>query len=47
MYLQQRRTFQGALFSPTFAVEVDNLSTAFKLNTLTSKFKDTYFPAGV
>lgn len=44
---QQRWTFQGAPFSPTFVVEVDNLSTASKLDTLTSKFKKTYFPAGV
>jgi len=45
--VQQRRTFQGAPFSPTFVVEVDNLSMASNLNTLTIKFKDTYFPAGV
>ena len=44
---QQMTTFQGASFSPTFAVEVDDLSTTSKLNTLTSKFKDTYFPNGV
>ena len=44
---QQLSTFQGAPFSPTFAVEVDDLSTTSKLNTLTSKFKDTYFPSGV
>ena len=45
--VQQRETFEGAPFSPNFVVEVDNLSTASKLNNLTSKFKDTYFPAGV
>jgi Uma2 family endonuclease len=44
---QQRSTFQGAPFSPIFAVEVDDLSTASNLNTLTSKFIDTSFPAGV
>ena len=44
---QQLSTFQGAPFSPTFAVEVDDLSTTSTLNTLTSKFKDDYFPSGV
>jgi hypothetical protein len=34
-------------FSLTFAVEVDDLSMTSKLNTLTSKFIDTCFPAGV
>jgi Uma2 family endonuclease len=41
---QQLGTFQGA---PFFAVEADDLSMSPKLNTLTSKFMDTYFPAGV
>jgi len=45
--VQQRRTFQGAPFSSILVVEVDNLSTPSKLKTLTNKFKDTYFPAGV
>ena len=44
---QQLDTFQGAPFYPIFVVEVDDLSTASKLNTLTSKFLETYFPAGV
>ena len=44
---QQRRTFLGAHFCPTFTVEVDDLSTTSKLNALTRKFKDTYFPSGV
>jgi hypothetical protein len=41
---QQRSTVQGMSFSLTFAVEVDDLSITSKLNTLTSKFIDTYFP---
>lgn len=45
--VQQRRTFQGATFSPTFAVEVDDLLTTTKLDTQTSKFEETYFPNGV
>ena len=43
----QLATFQGHPFSPTFAVEVENLSETRKLNELTDKFKTTYFPAGV
>ena len=44
---QQRRSFQGNLFSPTFAVEVEDLVATGKLLELTQKFKDTYFPAGL
>jgi hypothetical protein len=44
---QQRSTVQSVPFSLAFAVEVDNLSTTSKLNTLTSKFMATYFPARV
>ena len=40
----QFHTFQGDLFSPTFGVEIENVS---KLNELTDKFKTMYFPAGV
>ena len=43
----QLHTFQGALFSPTFVVEVENVAAMRKLNQLTDKFKTTYFPAGV
>ena len=43
----QRRSFQGDLFSPTFAVEVEDLIATGKLSVLTDKFKDTYFPAGL
>jgi len=43
--LQQRESFQGAPFSPTFVVEVDDLTT--KLDELTSRIKDSFFPSGV
>ena len=43
----QLNTFQGELFSPTFVVEVENVSKKGKLNELIKKFKTTYFPAGV
>jgi len=45
--VQQRRTFQGELFHPSFVVEVEDVSRAAKLEELTAKFKETYFPAGV
>jgi len=44
---EQRRTFRGDSFSPTFAVEVEDLIATGKLLELTRKFKDTYFPAGL
>jgi Uma2 family endonuclease len=44
---EQRRSFQGDLFSPTFAVEVEDLVATGKLSELTAKFKDIYFPAGL
>jgi Uma2 family endonuclease len=44
---EQRRSFQGDLFSPTFAVEVEDLVATGKLSELSHKFKDTYFPAGL
>jgi len=44
---QQSRTFQGDLFCPTFVVEVDDFSSPSLLDALTTKFRNTYFPAGV
>ena len=44
---KQRRSFQGKLFSPTFAVEVEDLDATGKLSELTDTFKDMYFPAGL
>jgi len=44
---EQRRSFQGDLFSPTFAVEVEDLIATGKLSELTHRFKDTYFPEGL
>ena len=44
---KQRRTFQGDPFSPTFAVEVEDLIATGKLSDLTHKFKDMYFPASL
>lgn len=44
---KQRRTFRGKPFHPSFVVEVEDLSPRTKLGDLTSKFKETYFPAGV
>jgi Uma2 family endonuclease len=44
---EQRRSFRGDPFSPTFAVEVEDLIPTGKLLELTHKFKDTYFPAGL
>lgn len=43
----QLYTFRGEHFSPTFVVEVEDLSLAEKLKDLTDKLKSTYFPAGV
>jgi len=44
---EQLRTFRGKPFHPSFVVEVEDVSRAFKLAELTTKFKETYFPAGV
>jgi Uma2 family endonuclease len=43
----QLLTFHGDPFSPTFVVEVENVSETCKLDELTDRFKTTYFPAGV
>jgi hypothetical protein len=43
----QLLTFHRDRFSPTFVVEVENVSVTRKLSELTDKFKTTYFPAGV
>ena len=39
---ERRRSFQGEFFSPTFAVEVEDMDASGNLLEL----KDTYFPAG-
>jgi Uma2 family endonuclease len=44
---QQRLSFKGAPFSPVFVVEVDDLTNQHKLDSLTKKIKETYFPSGV
>ncbi|KAF9347880.1 hypothetical protein BGX26_000671 [Mortierella sp. AD094] len=44
--MQQLNTFQGPAFSPVFVVEVEDLTENAKLTSLTSKFKEEYFPAG-
>jgi Uma2 family endonuclease len=43
----QLLTFHRDRFSPTFVVEVENVSVTRKLSELTDKFKMTYIPAGV
>ena len=44
---QQRLSFKRASFSPVFAVEVDDLTNQHKLDSLTKKIKETYFPSGI
>jgi Uma2 family endonuclease len=44
---QQLLSFQGAPFSPVFVVEVDDLTNQRKLDSLTKKINETYFPSGV
>ncbi|KAL1922243.1 uncharacterized protein VTP21DRAFT_9782 [Calcarisporiella thermophila] len=44
---EQLLSFQGQPFSPTFVVEVEDLTLESKLSVLTKKFKDEYFPAGI
>ena len=44
---QQLSTFQGPAFCPTFVVEVENFSVGDNEANLDTKFKQTYFPAGV
>ncbi|KAF9169533.1 hypothetical protein BGX21_000528 [Mortierella sp. AD011] len=44
---QQLTTIQGQAFSPVFVVEVEDLTEDTRLTSLTSKFKEEYFSAGV
>jgi len=44
---QQIYTFQGPPFTPSFVVEVDNLLAGNNETSLTDKFEQTYFPAGI
>ena len=44
---QQRKTFQGPSFTPSFVIEVDDLSKQDTLETLTEKMREAYISKGV
>ena len=44
---EQLLTFRGGPFHPSFIVEVDDVATSSKLEEITAKIKNEYFPAGI